>query len=92
MSIAETIKNVLVNEIFVEIPPDQMDEHDSMRNAFGLDSVGFVELRVQCEELFAITIPDDDFTPENFSSIHHLVALVERLVAAKAPGAVDERV
>lgn len=92
MSIAETIKNVLVNEIFVEIPPDQMDEHDSMRNAFGLDSVGFVELRVQCEELFAITIPDDDFTPENFSSIHNLVALVERLVAAKASGAVDERV
>ena len=92
MSIAQTIKNVLANEIFVEIPPDQMDEHDSMRNAFGLDSVGFVELRVRCEELFSITIPDDDFTPENFSSIHNLVAFIERLVAAKAPGAAGERV
>jgi acyl carrier protein len=89
VSIAQTIKNVLVNELFVEIPPDQMAEHDSLRNAFGLDSVGFVELRVQCEELFDITIPDADFTPENFSSIQNLVALVERLVAAKA---VDERV
>jgi len=92
MSIAQTIKNVLADEIFVEIPPDEMDEHDSMRNAYGMDSVGFVELRVRCEELFSITIPDDDFTPANFSSIHNLVTLVERLVAAKAQGDVGERV
>jgi acyl carrier protein len=83
---------VLADEIFVEIPPDEMDENGSMRNTFGLDSVGFIELRVRCEELFSITISDEDFNVANFSSIHNLVTLVERLVAANAQGAVDERV
>lgn len=92
MTIAQTIKNVLADEIFVEISPEEMDENEGLRNTFGLDSVGFVELRVRCEELFSITIPDEEFTPENFSSIHNLVALVERLVAAGAHGTVGGRV
>lgn len=82
MGIAQTIKEVLVTEVLVEVPPSEMDENGSLRNMFGLDSLGFVELRVQCEERFGVTISDSDFTPENFSSIASVVALVERLVAA----------
>ena len=82
MGIAQTIKDVLVTEVMVEVPPSEIDENGSLRTMFGLDSLGFVELRVQCEERFGVTISDSDFTPENFSSVASVAALVERLVAA----------
>jgi acyl carrier protein len=86
MNAVETIKNILASEIFVEIPPSQMNVNDSLRDVFGLDSLGFVELRVQCEDMFGITISDDDFSPENFSTISNVVALVQRLVEASGQG------
>jgi acyl carrier protein len=49
---------------------------------YGLDSVGFLELRVQCEDRFGITISDDDFNADNFATLGGVVALVDRLLAA----------
>jgi acyl carrier protein len=82
MSIKESIKDILVTDIFVEIPIPDMDEDDNLREVFGLDSIGFVELRVQCEERFGVVIGDDDFIPDNFASIRTVAALVERLSTA----------
>jgi acyl carrier protein len=50
----------------------------------GLDSVGFVELRVLCEQRFNVEINDNDYTPENFTSIRLLATLIDRLQAQKA--------
>ncbi|MFD8570106.1 acyl carrier protein [Streptomyces sp. NPDC057694] len=79
MNIADTIKNILVSHVYVEIPTDQMGEQDSLRDVLGVDSLGFVELRVQIEEAFEVEISDDDFTPEHFSTIASLASLVEKL-------------
>lgn len=49
----------------------------------GLDSVGFVELRVLCEQKFDIEISDDDYTPENFTSIRLLANLIDHLQTAR---------
>jgi acyl carrier protein len=92
MDITRTIKDVLVSEVFVEVPPEKMNEADNLRHAYGLDSIGFSELRVQCEERFGITIPDDEFNVDNFSTIGSVVALVERHMAAgRAGSATAER-
>jgi acyl carrier protein len=80
MSAAATIKDILADDIFVELPVADMGEEDSLRDDFGLDSVGFVELRVQCQNRFGITIDDQDFTPENFATIRSVSELVERLL------------
>lgn len=58
-----------------------MSADDALRGAFGLDSLGFVELRVQCENRFGVTISDADFSPENFTSIRTVAALVRDLQA-----------
>jgi acyl carrier protein len=83
-STAETIKRILVSKVYVEIPASEMDENASLRDVFGVDSLGFVELRAQCEDEFDITISDDDFSVEGFSTIARLTALVDRLVAERA--------
>lgn len=54
---------------------------DRLRGEFALDSLGFVELRVQCENKFGVSISDEDFSPENFTSVRTVAALVRDLQA-----------
>lgn len=82
--IERTIRTMLANDLFVEVPADRMDADARLRTDYGLDSLGFVELRVQCEDAFGVTISDADFTPENFTSIRSVADLVRSLQTAKA--------
>jgi acyl carrier protein len=77
--IERAIGSILVTDLFVEVPEDRITPDDRLRSDLGLDSLGFVELRVQCENTFGITISDDDFTPENFTSIRTVADLVRTL-------------
>jgi acyl carrier protein len=79
----DTLRQMLVNDLYVEMPPEQIGLDDGLRTVVGLDSVGFVEVRVLCERRFGIQISDDDYTPENFSSVRRLANLIQRLQAAQ---------
>jgi acyl carrier protein len=85
--IVAALRKMIVNDLFVEIAENDIGLDDGLRTVVGLDSVGFVELRVLCEQRFNIEINDDDYTPENFTSIRVLTNLIERLQAAKAAAA-----
>jgi acyl carrier protein len=78
------LRKMIVNNLFVEIAEDQIGLDDGLRTVVGLDSVGFVELRVLCEQKFNVEINDDDYTPENFTSIRLLTNLIDRLQAKRA--------
>jgi acyl carrier protein len=77
------LRGMIVNDLFVEIAEDQIGLDDGLRTVVGLDSVGFVELRVLCERKFNVEINDEDYTPENFTSVRLLAALIERLQAKR---------
>ena len=77
------LRKIIVDDLFVEIEEEQIGLDDGLRTVIGLDSVGFVELRVVCEQRFNIEINDDDYTPENFTSIRLLANLIERLQAKR---------
>lgn len=77
------LRNIIVNDLFVEIDPKEIGLNDGLRSVVGLDSVGFVELRVLCEQKFNVEINDDDYTPENFTSVGHLANLINRLQAKR---------
>ncbi|MER5648747.1 acyl carrier protein [Streptosporangium sp. NPDC002524] len=84
--VEQTVRSILVTDLFVEVPEIGLD--DGLRGIVGLDSLGFVELRVQCEDRFGIRISEDEFSPENFASIRSISELVRRLQATgpAAPG------
>jgi len=82
-----SLRKIIVNDLFVEIAENDIGLDDGLRTVVGLDSVGFVELRVLCEQKFNIEISDDDYTPENFRSINQLVNLIERLQSQKIASA-----
>ncbi|MYU52874.1 acyl carrier protein [Streptomyces kasugaensis] len=78
----QTIKRILRTDVLVEVPVDQMQLDDSLRESYGMDSLGFVELRVQCEEAFGIDIPDEAVAAGELSTLGDVLALVERLSGA----------
>jgi acyl carrier protein len=81
------LRKMIVNDLFVEIAEDQIGLDDGLRTVVGLDSVGFVELRVLCEQKFNIEISDDDYTPDNFTSIRLLAKLIDQLQSAQRSAA-----
>jgi Cys-tRNA(Pro)/Cys-tRNA(Cys) deacylase len=72
---------MLVKDLFVDVPAERIGEDDGLQSVLGLDSVGFLELRALCENRFGIQIADADFGPDNFRSIGKLADLVVRLHA-----------
>jgi len=73
------LRKMIVNDLFVEIAENDIGLDDGLRTVVGLDSVGFVDLRALCEQRFNVEISDDDYTPENFTSIRVLANLIDRL-------------
>jgi len=82
--VIKALRKMIVNDLFVEIAEDQIGLDDGLRTVIGLDSVGFVELRVLCEQGFNVEINEDDYTPENFTSIRLLADLIDRLQAKRS--------
>jgi acyl carrier protein len=79
-----SLRKMIVTDLFIEVAENDIGLDDGLRTVVGLDSVGFVDLRALCEQKFNVEISDDDYTPENFTSIRVLAELLDRLQAKKA--------
>lgn len=79
------IKAILANELFIERKPEEISDTESLRNSLGLDSIGFIELRLQVEQMFSTTISDEDFTPETFATVESLARFIDGHRHAAAP-------
>ena len=50
------LKRILVEDLFVEIPPDKIKDSDSFGTDIGLDSVGQIELLSLVEEKYGLKL------------------------------------
>jgi acyl carrier protein len=73
---------MLVSDLSVKLPEDQIGLDDGLSAVVGLDSVKLSELRGLCERQFDVRISDEDYVPSNFGSIRRIANLVEWLHAA----------
>ncbi len=76
-SIEDRLRDILVEDLFVELDTDSILPTASLRRDLGIDSLGFVELKAQVEKRFGIVISEDEFTPENFSTFSSLASLID---------------
>ena len=74
--IEDRLKKMVVERLFMKIPPDQIEEDKSLIDAYGVDSVSLLELVVGLEEEFGIVIGDDEFNIKHFETITALAAFV----------------
>jgi len=75
-SVEDCLRDILIEHLFVEFDKDKILPTASLREDLGLDSLGFVELKDQVDKRFGIAISEDEFTPENFSTISSLTRLI----------------
>ena len=76
-AVIDRLKNILIDELFVEVPKDEIQLDDGFQTVLGLDSVSFLELRLHCEREFGIDVSEEDFSSNNFSSLHNLSTFIE---------------
>lgn len=81
-SIEDCLRAILIEDLFVESERNMILPTCSFRQDLGIDSLGFVELKEQVEKRLGIVISDDDFTPENFSTIESLTRLINQHLSA----------
>lgn len=70
--IETTLKNMIVERLFLSVAPEQIVTDASLIDQYGVDSVSLLELVVGLEEAFGIMIEDSDFDVRNFSSVANL--------------------
>jgi acyl carrier protein len=80
--IIAALRRMLVNDLFIELPEAQIGLDDGLQTIVGLDSIGFSELRILCERKFNVEIGDNEYVPENFSTVRRLTNMILRLKKA----------
>jgi acyl carrier protein len=72
----------LAREFAPALPEDPARARDASLQDAGLTSMATVKLMLAIEAAYDVAIPDAELTPENFSSIAAIEALLARLEAA----------
>ncbi len=68
-TIEQKLKEMIVERLFLQVAPADMDTDASLVDTYGVDSVCLLELVVGLEDAFGIVIEDSDFDVRNFISV-----------------------
>ena len=79
--ILEYIKNEYIDED--EADEIALDENTPLISSGIVDSFSMVSLKRFLEKKYAISIPDEEASPEAFNTVTSIIALVNRHVAKK---------
>ena len=82
----EGLKDIILNYVTKEYLEDDSEPltYDTPLISGGIvDSFSMVSLKRFLENKYAISIPDEDATPEAFDSVNKVAVLVEAFVAKK---------
>ena len=78
---SDEIKNKLINMIQTLFPDSGVDKdvlpYVDLIDDLGMDSITFISIVVEVEDLFGITVPDDMLLMENFRDIDGIIQIIE---------------
>ena len=78
MNIQQALYEYVQSTFFKEnVPKDFDGNYDLVENGC-LDSLGMIGLINHLEQVYQVEFDDQDFVPENFSSVNALVSFLER--------------
>ena len=66
--VIQDLKHILIEDLFVEIPEDEIKEEDQF-SSIGLDSIGGFELVTKVEDKYNIQIEDEEDLAENSKTV-----------------------
>lgn len=78
---SDEIKNKLIDMIQTLFPDSGVDKdvlpYVDLIDDLGMDSITFISIVVEVEDLFGITVPDDMLLMENFRDIDGIIQIIE---------------
>jgi len=78
-AIVNQLKDIIVNQLDVNLTYDELDENVSLfEDGLGLDSIAIVNLIVSIEKKFSIKIPDDELNADIFTSLTVLAEFIRQ--------------
>jgi len=83
-SVETVIRDFLLEEVLYDKELAALGPDDSLLETELLDSIAIMQIVAFCEQVFEITIPEEELLPDHFESIRFIGRLVERRLAAKA--------
>ena len=78
-----TIRDFLREEILYDKQLADLGPQDMLLKDSLLDSIGILQIVAFCEQVFDISIPDEELLPNHFESLRAIGQLVERRIAEK---------
>jgi acyl carrier protein len=79
----DTLREMMVERLFLKIKPEEIDPDKSLMENYGIDSVQIAEIVVGTEAAFGISFDDDDFDPSQFTNVRSIAELVRRKLEKK---------
>src|SRR5437879_4071311 len=83
-TIETVIRDFLLEEVLYDKQLAALSPEDSLLETELLDSIAIMQIVAFCEQVFEITIPEEELLPDHFENIRLIGQLVERRIAAKA--------
>jgi acyl carrier protein len=77
------IRDFLVEEALYDKQLADLGPEDMLLEAELLDSISILQTVAFCEQIFEISIPEEELLPDHFENVRAIGHLVERLIADK---------
>ena len=81
--IEDKLKAMIVERLFLKVGPAEIADDDILMEMFEIDSVRLFEIVIGLEEIFSISLEDDEFSIERFESVQAIGSLVRDKLEAK---------
>lgn len=75
--VRDQIKSMIVERLFLDVAPEDIGDEDSLPEKYGVDSVNLFEIVVGLEEVFGVTLSDEELSVEAFSTVAKIADVVE---------------
>jgi len=82
-SIEDKLKEMIVERLFLSVTPDEIADDDPLMEKFEIDSVRLFEIVIGLEEVFDISLEDDEFSVERFETVKAIADLVREKLGDK---------
>ena len=72
------LKNMIVERLFLNVSPEDIGDEENLMDEYNIDSVNLFEIIVGLEDEFGLTLEEEDFNVETFSTVANIAAVVEQ--------------
>ena len=74
----QQLKDMIVERLFLKVEAAAIPDDANLMEAYGIDSVNLFEIVVGLEDEFGISLEEEDFSVEAFSTVNGIAELVAR--------------